>query len=396
VTGATLAQDQAKVMRNISQLFGDRDPSAERVQDILERQFDLGLAWVHFPIGQGGLGVSPSLQSTVDEIVKSHGIPATAEVNPIGYGMAAPTLLRHGRPEQVRDFLRPLFSCAHIWCQLFSEPGAGSDLASLATKAEWVGEHWKINGQKVWTTRAHVARYGLLLARTAPEQPKRRGITCFILDMHAPGVEVRPLRQMTGDAEFNEVSLTDVTVPDTHRLGELNEGWRVANTTLMNERVAIGGSTPPRGSGSIGLLLRVWREASSTNPTQRPVVARLWVEAESLRLMNLRSSQLRDAGVPGPSGSIGKLVTAELSQAIYSVAGTLLGPDAILLPEGYEDKSRGCTEHSVQWWVLRARANSIAGGTTEIMRNIIAERILGLPRSQHDSPLVPWRDLPKS
>ena len=182
--------------------------------------------------------------------------------NAIGYGMAAPTILAHGSEDQKQRYLRPLFTCEDIWCQLFSEPGAGSDVASLATRAVRDGDEWIVNGQKVWTTLAHTSRYGMLLARTDPEAEKHKGLTYFVVDMHAPGVEVRPLRQMTGDAEFNEVYFTDVRIPDSERLSDVGQGWGGAITTLMNERVSIGGSVAPRGSGYIGLAVQLWAQAS--------------------------------------------------------------------------------------------------------------------------------------
>jgi alkylation response protein AidB-like acyl-CoA dehydrogenase len=185
---------------------------------------------------------------------------------------------------------------------MFSEPGAGSDVASLATTAVRDGEEWIVNGQKVWTTLAHLARWGMLIARTDPDAPKHKGLTYFVVDMHAPGVEVRPLRQMTGEAEFNEVFFSDVRIPDGERLSAPGDGWRVALTTLMNERVAIGGAIPPRGSGIIREAMKAWQQAEPHDPVQRDQLTRLWIDAEVLRLTNIRAAQLRSAGTPGPEG----------------------------------------------------------------------------------------------
>ena len=203
---------------------------------LLGAQFDLGLAWVHFPEGHGGLGASPKLQKTINERLAAAGAPQAYYRNPIGHGMSAPTIVVHGSEEQKKRYLRPLFTGEEIWCQLFSEPGAGSDVAGLSSRAVKDGDEWVVNGQKVWTTLAHVSSFGTLVVRTDPEQPKHKGLTHFVVDMKAPGVEVRPLRQMTGDAEFNEVYFTDVRIPDSERLDAVGEGWRVAGEGFKGVR----------------------------------------------------------------------------------------------------------------------------------------------------------------
>src|ERR1700733_12303820 len=221
-------------------------------QDFLNARFDAGLAWVHYPEGLGGLGLSRSLQQIVDAEFAAAGSPGhNAEQNGIGLGMAAPTILAYGTDEQRQRWLRELWTGREVWCQLFSEPGAGSDLASLATRAVRDGDGWVVNGQKVWTSLAQLAKRALLLARSDPDVPKHQGLTYFSMDMTAPGVEVRPLRQITGEAEFNEVFLTEVPIPDADRMGAVGEGWKVATGTLMNERVAIGGGAAPREGGMI-------------------------------------------------------------------------------------------------------------------------------------------------
>ncbi|MGH8989328.1 MAG: acyl-CoA dehydrogenase family protein, partial [Acidimicrobiales bacterium] len=322
----------------------------------------------------------------------------------IGYGMVAPTLLAHGTPAQQDRYLRPLFTGEEIWCQLFSEPGAGSDVASLATRAELDGEEWVLNGQKVWTTLAHLASFGLLLARTDPDVRKHAGITAFLVDMHAPGVDVRPLYQLTGEAEFNEVFFTDVHMPGEARLGGVGEGWRVALTTLMNERVAIGGNVGERGTGPIADALRLWRERWRGDRSAHSIVLRdrlvqRWVSHEVARLTNLRAAQNRRAGTPGPEGSVAKLAYAEENKRTYELCVDLMGPSGM----GYGNDFPLLRPSELTFFssdarrmFLRARANSIEGGTSEVMRNILGERVLGLPGEPRVDRELPWRDVPRS
>jgi alkylation response protein AidB-like acyl-CoA dehydrogenase len=284
-----------------------------------------------------------------------------------------------------------------VWCQLFSEPGAGSDVAGLASRAVRDGDEWIVNGQKVWTTLAHLARWGMLVARTDPNAPKHKGLTYFVIDMQAPGVEVRPLYQITGEAEFNEVYMTDVRIPDSERLGDVGEGWRVTLTTLMNERVAIGGQIPSRGTGFIAEAVKAWRERGHDDPARRDELMRLWVDAEVLRLTNIRASHLRAVGNPGPEGSIGKIMSAELNKRISELTVGLLGPDGMVKPGGYPmDRPKGAMLWAnPQQAFLRARANSIEGGTTEIAKNILGERVLGLPGDVRVDKDRPWIEVPR-
>jgi alkylation response protein AidB-like acyl-CoA dehydrogenase len=388
--------DAGAIEPQVDQLLAEPPPADTKPADFLGAQFDAGLAWVQFPEGFGGLGASPSLQRTIDDRLKAAGAPSPFPRNPIGFGMGAPTVVTHGSDEQKARYLRPLFTGEEIWCQLFSEPGAGSDVASLSTRAERDGDEWVVNGQKVWTTLAHVARWGMLLARTDPEAVKHKGMTYFVVDMHAPGVEVRPLRQMTGDAEFNEVYFTDVRIPDAERLGDVGEGWGVSLTTLMNERVALGGTIPARESGPIGDVLRIWRERGGT-PVQRDRVVDAWIRAEILRLTNIRASQVRRAGTPGPEGSVGKLVSAELNKHITELANDLLGAEGMLYGSYDVDRSANALHFtSTQQMFLRMRANSIEGGTSEIMRNILGEQVLGLPGEPRVDKNLPWSQVPRS
>ena len=244
--------DEARVIDLTEQLLSEFPPASTDPVTFLGAQFDLGLAWIHFDEGFGGLGLARSLQRPVSERLAAAGAPTAGSRNPIGAGMAAPTIATWGTDEQKKRYLRPLFTGEEVWCQLFSEPGAGSDVAALATSAVPDGDDWVVNGQKVWTTLAHLASFGILVARTDPNLPKHSGLSYFIVDMHAPGVEVRPLRQITGEAEFNEVFFSDARIPNANILGNVGDGWRVSLTTLMNERVSIGGGVGPRGSGAIG------------------------------------------------------------------------------------------------------------------------------------------------
>ena len=394
-----IASDDQRVIELCDQLLAEHDPKSTPSAEFLGAQFDLGLGWVHFPEGNGGLGLSPKLQSTVSARLLAAGAPLPYGRNPIGYGMCAPTLVVHGSDAQKQRYLRPLFTGEEIWCQLFSEPGAGSDVASLAMRADRDGEEWTLNGQKVWTTLAHVSRFGIVLARTDPEKVKHKGMTMFVVDMHAPGVEVRPLMQATGEAEFNEVYMTDVRIPDAERLGDVGEGWGVSLTTLMNERVSIGGQVSPRGSGIIALALRAWqRSPLHGDPVARDQLAQLWIEAEVNRLTNMRAAQGRVKGTPGPEGSVGKMAMAGLNQRLMSFVMDLLGPDAMLYPSGYPmDRPTTAMDLSnPQKAFIRVQANSIEGGTTNIMKNILGERVLGLPGEPRADKKVPWSQVPRS
>jgi alkylation response protein AidB-like acyl-CoA dehydrogenase len=380
--------------------LAEYDPRETPKQDFLNARFDTGLAWVHYPEGLGGLGLSRSLQQVVDAEFAAAGAPGhNAELNAIGLGMAAPTILAYGTDEQQKRWLRELWTGREIWCQLFSEPGAGSDLAALATRAISDGDSWVVTGQKVWTSLAQRARRALLVARTDPDVPKHQGLTYFAVDMTAPGVEVRPLRQLTGEAEFNEVFLTDVPIPDADRIGPVGEGWKVANATLMSERVNIGASrAAPREAGMIGPVAATWRSRPELRtPGLHDRLLRLWTDAEVARLAGERMRQQLAAGKPGPEGSAAKLTFARLNQDISGLELELAAGDGLR----YDDWSMRRPEHSnffgrgPGYRYLRARGNSIEGGTSEILRNIIAERVLGLPPEPRVDKDVPWKDLPR-
>ncbi|WP_435600131.1 acyl-CoA dehydrogenase family protein [Streptomyces sp. C10-9-1] len=386
-----------ELRRRVADLLAAHPPAETGRTDFLRARFDAGLAWVHYPEGLGGLGAPRTLQAAVDAALAEAGAP---DNDPrrigIGLGMAAPTLLAYASDALRKRFLRPLWTGEEVWCQLFSEPGAGSDLAALATRAVRDGDTWVVDGQKVWTSSAHAARWAILLARTDPDTPKHRGITYFVCDMADPGVDVRPLRQITGEAEFNEVFLTGVRIPDAHRLGAVGDGWRVAQTTLMNERVSIGGHRVPREGGMIGRLAATWRERPElrTHDLHQRLLA-LWVEAEAARLAGERLRQMLAAGQPGPEGSAAKLAFARLNQEISGLEVELLGEEGLLYDDWTLRRPElvDFTGRQAGYRYLRAKGNSIEGGTSEVLLNIVAERVLGLPAEPRSDKDTPWKDL---
>jgi alkylation response protein AidB-like acyl-CoA dehydrogenase len=392
--------DEQGLRRRVEEFLAAHDPATADRVEFLRARYDAGLAWVHFPEGHGGLGLPQAWQPAVDRMFDDAGAPDNnKKSNGIGLGMAAPTILRFGTEEQKQRLLRPLWTGEEIWCQLFSEPGAGSDLAALGTRAvreEGSGD-WIVNGQKVWTSGAHNARFAILVARTDPDLPKHQGITYFLCDMTDPGVDVRPLRQITGEAEFNEVFLTDVRIPDNRRLGEVGQGWAVANATLSNERVAIGGSAV-RENGMIGVVARTWRDHPELRtPELHDRLLRLWVEAEVSRLSGQRVRQKLAQGQPGAEGAALKVTFARIAQQLSGLELELLSEDGLrysdwtLVRPNHVD----FTGRDAGYRYLRAKGNSIEGGTSEILRNIMAERVLGLPSEPRVDKDVPWKDLAK-
>jgi alkylation response protein AidB-like acyl-CoA dehydrogenase len=394
--------DLDRVDKLIDELLATHDPTTTDVATFRGAQYDAGLAWVHFPEGAGGLGLSPTLQRHVDRRLREAGARAPHGTLFFGLSLAGPTIATHGSDELRPRALRPMFTGEEIWCQLFSEPGAGSDLAGLSTRAVRDGDEWVVTGQKVWNTLAHLADRGMLVARTDPDLPKHKGLTYFMVDMHAPGVEVRPLRQITGEAEFNEVYLTEVRIPDADRIGAVGEGWRVSMTTLMNERTTIGGATTnaPRRATPVQEAMDLWSKRADHDPVLRDRLARLYVDFEVLRLTNQRAAAQRKVGNPGPEGSIAKLQLANINKAAYELCIDLLGPDGLI---GYdytfkrpEEAGLDAPLGSARKMFLRARANSIEGGTSEIMRNILGERILGLPGEPRVDRDLPWSQVPRN
>jgi 3-oxochol-4-en-24-oyl-CoA dehydrogenase len=341
------------------------------------RLAEAGLAAPHWP-QPWGRGASPAEQLVIDQELRAAGAPRP--FNPIGIGWAGPTILVAGTPDQQARFLPGILDGSDLWCQLFSEPGAGSDLASLTTVATRDGDEWVVSGQKVWTTFAHIARYGILLARTDPDAaPRHRGISYFVVDMRSPGITTRPIRQMDGASEFNEVFLDAVRVPRENLVGTEHDGWRLARVTLGNERVSLSGEGALWGAGPTAddLLDLVRTHGGVADARLRQRAAALYVESEILRLIRLRTVAAQVRGLePGPEASVRKALADEHGQHVMSLAVELAGADGMLAGRGPFASETG------PWGdgYLYSRALTIGGGTSEVQRNIIAERVLGLPR----------------
>jgi alkylation response protein AidB-like acyl-CoA dehydrogenase len=325
-------------------------------------------AGVSWPKEYGGRGATLVEQAIYNEELGRAQAPSTANV--LGLAMGGPTVIAHGTEEQKRRYLEPILSAEEIWCQGFSEPEAGSDLASLKTRAVRDGGEWVVTGQKVWTTLAHHAKWCMLVARTDPDAPRHKGLTYFLMDMDQDAVQVRPLRQITGEAEFNELFIEEARIPDANIIGGEGNGWAVAITTLMHERATLAFGLQIRVKITLRELLDEARESGAAeDPVIRDRLAQLYIESEVLRLNALRGlSAIMRTGVPGPEGSLGKWQWADVNQALTELAVELRGGRAVLDDDRWTYR------------FLRARANSIEGGTTEILKNIVAERVLGLPR----------------
>jgi alkylation response protein AidB-like acyl-CoA dehydrogenase len=330
-----------------------------------------GLSW---PKEYGGRGATLIEQAIFNEEIVRARTPQVANV--LGLALGGPTVIAHGSEEQRKRYLPPILSAEEIWCQGFSEPESGSDLASLKTRAVRDGDEWVVTGQKVWTTFAHRAKWCMLVARTDPDAPKHKGLTYFLMDMEQDAVQVRPLRQITGEAEFNELFIEEARIPDANIVGGEGNGWAVAITTLMHERATLAFGLQVEVQIALSELLEHARSVRATNgrpasddPVVRQRLAQLMIEAEVLRLNAYRSlTTTMRTGVPGPEGSLGKWHWSEVNQALTELAVEIAGPRAML------------ADHGWTYRFLRARANSIEGGTTEILKNIVAERVLGLPR----------------
>jgi alkylation response protein AidB-like acyl-CoA dehydrogenase len=365
---AYISEHQDELLRS-----GDSDrrggdlTRARRSQRVMYEGGYVGVTW---PKEHGGQGGSPMQQAIVDQELARAGVPG--HVGLIGIGMCGPTVIGHGSEDQKQRYLSRLLSCEDIWCQLFSEPASGSDLAALRTKAVREGDSWRINGQKVWTTLAQYADYGILLARTDPSLAKHKGLTMFVVDMKAPGVTVRPLRQMSGSAEFNEVFFDDVIIPDSERLGDVNDGWRVGLTTLMSERLTLGG-----GGGEMGISASAAADFVGARlrdlPPDRQALARqdfgrVWTQLLATRYTGYRQlSAISKGAMPGPEASAGKLAGTKAGRQLADLAVRLSGRDAVYFEGPWQASQAGLP------------GLAIAGGTDEILRNVIGERVLGLP-----------------
>ncbi|HEV3400853.1 MAG TPA: acyl-CoA dehydrogenase family protein [Acidimicrobiales bacterium] len=387
---APTAADEDYVREAVGQLLAHHDPRATAASAFWGARFDAGLAWVGFPPGCGGLGMHPGLQVLVDDLLAEAAAPDNWYRNPIGLGAVAPAVVAHGTEAQRARWLRPIFTVADMWCQLWSEPGAGSDLAGLASTARrdgGPGGDWLVSGHKVFSTLAHVARWGLLLVRTDPDGPRHRGLTCFAVDMRSAGVDVRPTRQMDGDAEFAEVVLDGVRVPDAQRIGPSGDGWAVAVTTLDRERLALAG--PHRqGSWPIAEALRLWRERPDRDAVLRDRLAGAWIDAEVARLTAIRLRATQQPGGPGPVGAVAKLLGGEVDQRVWELCVDLLGPAGALY-DTWETGTPGAAGESrrdVRRAFLRSRGLTIQGGTAEVLRSLLGERVLGLPPEPRAGP----------
>jgi alkylation response protein AidB-like acyl-CoA dehydrogenase len=370
-----------------------------------------GLAVATWPVAYGGLDLKPAVARAVEGVLAPYNL---GRLNPLGLNLAAPALFAFGTEEQRLRFLPPMVRNEEVWCQLFSEPGAGSDLASLACKAERDGDEWVLTGQKVWSTWAHNADYGVTLARTDPDQPKRKGISYFLLDLHQPGVDVRALRHITGEIDFNETFLDAARVPDFNRVGEIGDGWKVANATLSGERQMVSGS----GSGGVDRiggsgaehLIEIAQANTAAGldggwdaPVVRQQIMRLLSEERIRGWTNQRvRAGLKAGRSPGPESSIGKVHQGSLNQRIQALATDLLGARAIAWDTGDHPETSDTAEaYSLTLprevrGMLRSRANTIEGGTSEVNKNIVGERVLGLPREPDQYQDAAWRDVPRS
>ena len=355
-------------------------------REFMARLYDAGYSGITWPQEYGGQGLSAAEERAFQQAAKDHSLPIA--VFGIGLGMCGPTILSLGTEEQKRRYIRPLLRGEQIWCQMFSEPGAGSDVASLQTRAVRVadadgepsdGGAWVVNGQKVWTSVARSADFGLLIARTDPDVPKHQGITMFVLDMHDPGVTVRPLRDMTGQSHFNEIFIDDVRIEPDCVIGQVNGGWQAAVTTLLHERVSIGmgAARTERPASYTAVARQALDRGLTADPAVRDLLAGLYVKERAFELLNAKMTQEVKAGInPGARGSVVKLLLADLTQYGPEVAAEILGLDDQLAT-------------ALSW----APGMALGGGTNEIMRNIIGDRVLGLPREPQADRDVPFREL---
>jgi alkylation response protein AidB-like acyl-CoA dehydrogenase len=375
---ATFRQEvRGFIARNLPE--SSRTRGARRFEDA-DREWsrklgEAGYAGLTWPREYGGAGAPYSHQAIfLEELARAE---APSHLGVIGLGMAGPTIIAWGTEEQKERYLEKILNADEIWCQGFSEPDAGSDLAAARTRIEDKGDHFLVNGQKVWSSFAHIAEFCILVGLGLPDEPRYKNLTYVIVDMHAPGVEVRPLVQITGHPEFNEIFFTDVKVPKENVLGQVGEGWQVAMTTLLHERGTLGFALSATLDVAVRKLLALASERKVTDPILRDRIAREWVELQALKYTNYRSlTTLTKTGIPGPEGSASKLVWSENNQRLTKLALEILGSHAQLTDGG------GYADGYWQYQQLRSRGNTIEAGTSEILRNIVAERVLGLPRSR--------------
>jgi alkylation response protein AidB-like acyl-CoA dehydrogenase len=360
-----------------------------RARDWQAKKAKAGYARITWPKEYGGMGGTPIQQVIYNQEEDDYLVPMG--FFDIGLGMCIPTLMAYGKPEALKRYVEPALHGKEIWCQLFSEPAAGSDVAGIRTKAERDGDDWIINGQKVWTSGAHYSDYGIVITRTDPTVPKHQGLTMFYLDMKSPGVEVRPIKQISGTANFNEVFFTNVRIPDSQRLGKVGEGWKVALTTLMNERLAVG----TRQGMDFDDMLELARQTeledgpAIRNGAVRAKIAEWYVQSQGLKYTTFRTlTALSKGQTPGPESSIGKIVAAPKMQTTGAFGMELMGQAGIL-----DRDIPGAGAYQMQW--IGGAGYRIAGGTDEILRNIVAERVLGLPADVRVDKDIPFNKLGK-
>lgn len=402
----------AWVAEHVPQAWRDAAPHGRRaIREVRHRQdyeawypvfATSGLAVATWPVEYSGLDLPPDKARVAEEVLAPLNL---GRLNPLGLHNTAPALFAHGTEEQRLRFLPPLVANQERWCQMFSEPGAGSDLASLAMGAERDGDEWILTGQKVWSTWAHQSDFAICLARTDPSVPKRQGITYFLVDLSSPGVEVRPLRHIGGEVDFNEVWLEEVRVPDFHRVGAAGDGWRVAASTLAGERQMVAGAgsggVDRIGGGGIGSLFNQARQAG-IGPVERDRLMRLYCEEKVRSWTNERvRATVKAGGTPGPAASIGKVHQGQLNQALQLAAADLMGMASV----AWTPQEQAVGFDPIEAWaaampyaskgMLRSRANTIEGGTTEVNKNVIGEKVLGLPREPDPYHDMAWQDVPR-
>jgi alkylation response protein AidB-like acyl-CoA dehydrogenase len=377
--GKNLPEDWVARLRQSSDV--PRPEAYEFLRSWQRRMYEAGFVGLTWPKEYGGRGLSFMEEMILHEELALHRAPPV--LNILAIGMAGPTIIAYGTEEQKKRYPAKMLSCEEIWCQGYSEPNAGSDLAALGTRAVQDGAHYVVNGQKVWTSLAHVSDWMMLLARTDPDAPKHKGITYFLLDMHSPGITVKPLRQLTGDAEFNEVYFDNVRVHESQILGGLNNGWAVGMTTLMYERLALGFGLQVRLRIALDGLVDLARQTKKNglpvtkDPIMRQKLAQLWIDTEVFKYTGARAiTRLLKGELPGPEASTGKMMWVEGHQRLQELAMEIQGPYSQIMKGSPWAIADGVWQHTF----LRSRANSIEGGTTEIQRNIIGERVLGLPK----------------
>ncbi len=383
---AKLRTDDTRQGGGMSDAYSEEE--ARHVKESKEWQATLadhGWAGITWPAEYGGRGGTSLQQRAFLQEQAKFDVPAGVFAQ--GIGMAGPTIIAHGSEWQKERFLRPMLRGDEVWCQLFSEPGAGSDLAGLQTKAVRDGDEFVVNGQKVWTSSAHYSDWGILLARTDPDVPKHRGITYFLLDMRTPGIEIRPIKQITGTAHFNEVFLTDVRIPVENVVGEVNNGWAATMTTLTNERTLIAGG----GGDTFGELLRFARRFDRTgDPVVRQELAATYIALEVQKYLGWRSQTALSQGrAPGPESSVAKLGYSAIQERLGDIGPAIAGPYGTLMPTDDDDVESWNQRLLNQW------SSRIGGGTDQVQRNIIGERVLGLPGDIRVDKNVPFNELPK-